>query len=160
MDALRHKAAQGASDLGPESIGFQGVPETVHSASPVTSAIITASEAELHGSPIRRRILKRRNPDKSVVAEKPTEEINEATKEFIEEQAEESEDDYAQWRSGDEDEENMDGVVEGLIDDVTKINTKRAEQDLARLYMYFNLTYGTDVVGRINWRWMRKLSRA
>jgi hypothetical protein len=157
MDALRHKAAQCVSDLGPESIGFQSVPETVYSASPVASAIVTAPEAELDESPVRRRILKRRNPEKSVVTEKPTEEINEATKEFIEEQAEESEDDYAQWRSGDEDEDNMDGVVEGLIDDETKINTKRAEQDLARLYMYFDLTYGIDILGRINWRWTRKL---
>ena len=149
MDQLRHQAALGVTDLGPESVGFQGVTATADPVSSIRSAVIAVSEATSQSdeSPVRRRILKRRNAEKPIIAEKASEEINEATKDFIEEQAEESEDDYAQWRSGDEDEENMDGVVEGLIDDETKINTKRAEQDIARLYMYLPSPIDVNVQG-------------
>jgi len=96
--------------------------------------------SDTNESPVRRRILKRRKnvPEKSEkVQELNSEEFLKSRKEFIEEQAEESEDEYAAWRSGDESEnENMDGVVEGLIDDDTKINQKAAEREVAKLYMY------------------------
>lgn len=108
--------------------------------------------SETNESPVRRRILKRRKnvPEKSEkVQELNSEEFLKSRKEFIEEQAEESEDEYAAWRSGDESEnENMDGVVEGLIDDDTKINQKAAEREVAKLYMYTCIPCITNVQGR------------
>ena len=95
-------------------------------------------QPEPEESPVRRRILKRRSnlKDSNPIVPETSEEFINSRKEFIEEQAEESEDDYAAWRSGDESEtENMDGVVDGLIDDDTKIK-KNTEREVARLYMY------------------------
>ena len=137
MELLRQKAGQGIVDLGEESIGFPGVEHPVISSLPAESSHRATSDTE--ESPIRRRILKRRINTKDKPSDLPqetSEEFKKAKKAFVEEQAEESEDDYAAWGSGDESEnENMDGVVEGLIDDDTKIK-KNAEREVARLYMY------------------------
>ena len=139
MDHLRYKAAQGIVDLGDETIGFPGVERPVFPSSLPESHHSDATDPE--ESPIRRRILKRhrrKTKEKPLEAtEETSEEFKKSRKEFIEEQAEESEDDYAAWGSGDESEnENMDGVVEGLIDDDTKVK-KNAEREVARLYMYY-----------------------
>jgi mediator of replication checkpoint protein 1 len=137
MELLRQKAGQGIVDFGEESIGFPGVEHPVIPSVPSESPHAAMSDTE--ESPVRRRILKRRGNTKVKPSELPqetSEEFKKARKEFVEEQAEESEDDYAAWGSGDESEnENMDGVVEGLIDDDTKIK-KNAEREVARLYMY------------------------
>jgi hypothetical protein len=104
-----------------------------------------AQDADLSvvgNSPVGRRILKRRKilPKKSKPqSDLKSEEFIKSRGDFIEEQAEESEDEYAAWRSGDESEnENMDGVVDGLIDDDTKINEKKAEKEIAKLYMSYS----------------------
>jgi hypothetical protein len=137
MELLRQRAGQGIVDLGEESIGFPGVEHPVISSLPAESPHRTTSDTE--ESPFRRRILKRRINTKDKPSDLPqekSEEFKKAKKAFVEEQAEESEDDYAAWGSGDESEnENMDGVVDGLIDDDTKIK-KNAEREVARLYMY------------------------
>jgi hypothetical protein len=140
MDLLRQQAGQGIADLGDESIGFPGVASNSPEfrIEPSLSSIVPASDAS--ESPVQRRILKRRRilekPSK-VVSDETSEEFIKSRKEFIEEQAEESEDDYAAWASGDEsDNENMDGVVDGLIDDETKINKRLTERQVAQLYMY------------------------
>ena len=137
MDLLRRKAGQGIVDLGEETIGF---PVVAHPAIPSTLPESQQSDAsDPEESPVRRRILKRQRKTKekpSDIVEETSEEFK-VKEEFVEEQAEESEDDYAAWGSGDESEnENMDGVVDGLIDDDTKIK-KNAEREVARLYMYF-----------------------
>jgi hypothetical protein len=108
--------------------------ETVDEAQGVWSV---SDAASLIVSPVQRRILKRRTREinRSTVDE-TSGEFLQSRKEFIEEQAEESEDDYKAWGSGDEsDSENMDGVVEGLIDDETKVK-RNAEEEVARLYMF------------------------
>src|SRR5436305_1107801 len=122
MERLRQKAGQGVMSLGNESIGFQGETSVPAPLPPLFSPVASDHE-EI--SPIRRRILKkRRHNQKENVETLPSEtseEFIKAKREFVDEQAEESEDDYAAWGSGDESEnENMDGVVEGLIDDDTK----------------------------------------
>jgi hypothetical protein len=132
MEILRQKAAHGVTILGEESIGFPGLID-----GPASMPLDTSPVLEPEESPVRRRILKRRSNLKSSnhVVPETSEEFIKSRKEFIEEQAEESEDDYAAWGSGDESEnENMDGVVDGLIDDDTKIK-KNTEQEVARLYM-------------------------
>ena len=135
MDLLRKKAAQGMVDLGEETIGFPGVEHRL-----IPSVPAGSSQADIEESPVRRRILKRRSNTKgkpSDLVGETSEEFQKSRKEFIEEQAEESEDDYAAWGSGDESEnENMDSVVEGLIDDDTKVK-KNAEREIAKLYMYY-----------------------
>ena len=138
MELLRQKAGQGVMSLGEESIGFPGAlsPPISIPLEPLRSP--NTAESEPEESPVRRRILKRRTIPKepsNPIPKETSEEFIKSRKEFIEEQAEESEDDYAAWRSGDESEnENMDGVVEGLIDDDTKIK-KNTEREVARLYM-------------------------
>lgn len=136
MNMLRQQAGRSLNNADNEFIGFLDInsePEAIQhnsSNSPMLSDTIQ--------SPIRRRILKRRPQTKKseYLIPEDSEEFREQKKEFIEEQAEESEDDYRAWGSGDESEnENMDGVVEGLIDDETKIK-KNAEQEIARLYLY------------------------
>jgi hypothetical protein len=133
MDALRQKAGEGTTHLNGDSIGF---PKTFNlDESP-------ESPSGINESPVVRRILKRRKNKhkKSRHIDETSPEFLESRKEFIEEQAEESEDDYAAWRSGDESENDAtDGVVSGLIDDETKINLKGAEREAARLYMYIPL---------------------
>ena len=138
MEMLRQKAAHGVTALGEESIGFPGLVNEPAPAPFDTSPV--SVQLELEESPVRRRILKRRSnlKNSNPIVPETSEEFIKSRKEFIEEQAEESEDDYAAWRSGDESEnENMDGVVDGLIDDETKIK-KNTEREVARLYMYFH----------------------
>jgi hypothetical protein len=127
MDMLRQKAAEGTTEMGLETIGFPSI-----SPSQIPLPSITSTN-----SPVRRRILKRRREPNAfdILLDKPSsEDFEKSRKEFIEDQAEESEDDYAAWRSGDESEGNMDGVVDGLIDDDTKMK-KNTERQVARLYM-------------------------
>ena len=131
MELLRQQAAKGHPSLGGMTIGLPA---------PLTTNVPSsrsASPSPLVESSIRRRILKRRAKprNKPGIAE-TSDEFLQSKKEFIEEQAEESDDDYKAWGSGDESEnEGMDGVVEGLIDDETKIK-KKAQEEIARLYMF------------------------
>jgi len=132
MELLRQKAAKGHTGLGDISIGFPA---------PLTTNVPSSRSASLSPlveSSFRRRILKRRpKPSHKPGIAETSDECLQSKKEFIEEQAEESDDDYKAWGSGDESEnENMDGVVEGLIDDETKVK-KNAEEEVARLYMFF-----------------------
>jgi hypothetical protein len=131
MELLRQQAARIHMSIGDIPAAFA---EAVVEAPGFRSASDTASPTV---SPVQRRILKRRTKqrDGSTVDETSGEFLR-SRKEFIEEQAEESEDDYKAWGSGDESEsENMDGVVEGLIDDETKVK-RNAEEEVARLYMF------------------------
>ena len=134
MELLRQQAAKGHTGFRDLSISF---PAPFTTNSPSSRPLRSPSLSPLVESPIRRRILKRRAKprDQPGIAE-TSEEFMQSKKEFIEEQAEESDDDYKAWGSGDESEnENMDGVVEGLIDDETKVK-KNTEEEVARLYMF------------------------
>jgi len=145
MDGLRQDSYDKAP-IRETSPALVNADETIR-ANEVTGTDADASDID--DSPIRRRILKRRKsmPKKSKdMIDLNSEEFKESKKEFIEEQAEESEDEYAAWRSGDESEnENMDGVVDGLIDDDTKINEKKVEKEVAQLYMYLQLENMSDL---------------
>jgi MRC1-like domain len=130
MELLRQQAARTHMNIGdiPATLAEAVVAQRFRPASDAASPIV---------SPVQRRILKRRTKQrgKSTVDE-TSGEFLQSRKEFIEEQAEESEDDYKAWGSGDEsDSENVDGVVEGLIDDETKVK-RNAEEEVARLYMF------------------------
>ena len=152
MELLRQKATKGITDIADGSIGFPGAISDSSTAplEPTQSPLVPASISMQ--SPAPRRILKRRSttiPNSLPFPPEPSEEFIKARKELIEEQAEESEDDYKVWGSGDESEnENMDGVVEGLIDDETKVK-KNAEREIARLYMYSYLNALLNL-GRMN----------
>jgi MRC1-like domain len=139
MELLRQKGNEGNTNIAKESIGF---PSALSNSStpplePAQYPLVLSSNSGQ--SPVARRILKRRSkttPNSELLPLETSEEFIKARKELIEEHAEESEDDYKVWGSGDESEnENMDGVVEGLIDDETKVK-KNAEREVARLYMY------------------------
>jgi len=138
MNILRQKAAEGITDLGDESIGFPAASlDTDRIETDLNHAQIS-SPSEASVSPVTRRILKRKPKSKAKADDglpQGSEEFKRSRQEFIEEQAEESEDDYAAWGSGDESEnENMDGAVEGLIDDHTRVK-ENDEREVARLYM-------------------------
>jgi len=138
MDILRQRAAESITDLGDESIGFPAVSLDTDRIELDLNHAWIASPPEASGTPVARRILKRKPKSKAKAHDgqlEGSEEFKKSRQEFIEEQAEESEDDYAAWGSGDESEnENMDGVVDGLIDDDTKVK-KNDEREVARLYM-------------------------
>jgi len=138
MDILRQRAAEGITGFGDESIGFPAVSLDTDRIELDLNHAQIASPSEASDTPVPRRILKRKPKSKAKAHDRGlegSEEFKKSRQEFIEEQAEESEDDYAAWGSGDESEnENMDGVVDGLIDDDTKVK-KNDEREVARLYM-------------------------
>lgn len=142
MELLRQQAARTHMNIGDMPAAFA---ETLDEAQGFRSVSDTAS---LIVSPVQRRILKRRTREsKRSTVDETSGEFLQSRKEFIEEQAEESEDDYKAWGSGDEsDSENMDGVVEGLIDDETKVK-RNAEEEVARLYMFVSASIVTDCKG-------------
>jgi hypothetical protein len=131
MELLRQQAGTGNAKFGEISAGL-----------PPAAAAAPSSLPPSHSSPpsvesvIQRRILKRRaKPRLRAIIDETSEEFQQSRKEFIEEQAEESEDDYKAWGSGDESEHgDLDAVVEDLIDDETKV--KKNTEAVARLYMF------------------------
>jgi MRC1-like domain len=136
MDLLRRNAAVAFDSLRDENIGFSSSEPQVEDRplQPILSPVHPTAS-----SPAPRRVLKRKSHKGTSfvhLTQEDSEEFKRNRHELIEEQAEESEDDYKVWGSGDESEnENMNRVVEGLIDDETKVS-KDAERDAARLFMY------------------------
>jgi MRC1-like domain len=151
MNQLRQVSSPLRDILGTANKPF--LPDQSHAQSP---------PANSSSSPLGRRILKRRKLPKNRrdVVDTTFEEFQQYKKQLVEEQAEESEDEFAAWRSGDESDhsEDQNAVVEGLIDDDTKINSARTERELAKLYM-FEPGGGWLMVGRRIGSRMRSLSR-